>query len=79
MASDQTIFSCDVQFQQFSLGYFKSKRCILDNIYEGLYISVIIARSKFIESAQVMFNSLPQMQNLGNRNISTEITNRYLL
>ena len=50
MASDQTIFNCDVDFQQFSLGYFKSKRCILDSICEDLDISVIkdvfIAHSK---------------------------------
>ena len=70
MASDQTIFSCDVLTQQFSLGYFKPKRCIVDNLYEGLYLFVIIARSKSIEvirSAQVMFSSLPQMQNLGHK------------
>ena len=41
MASEQTIFNCDVDFQQFSLGYLKSKRCILDSIYEDLDISVI--------------------------------------
>ena len=75
MASDQTIFNCDVDFQQFSLGYFKSKRCILDSIYEDLDISVIKGVFIAIRSAQVMFNSLPQMQNLGHKNISTEITN----
>ena len=66
MASDQTIFNCDVDFQQFSLGYFKSKRCILDSIYEDLDI-FIIKGVFIIRSAQVMFSSLPQMQNLGHK------------
>ena len=56
MASDQTIFNCDVDFQQFSLGYFESKRCILDSIYEDLDISVIkgaiAAHSKCISDVQ---------------------------
>ena len=77
MASDQTIFNCDVDFQQFSLGYFKSRRCILDSIYEDLDIFIIkgVFIALAIRSAQVMFSSLPQMQNLGHKNISTEITN----